>query len=246
MRKKARILIVDDDRRMVRTLVDILKVKGFSAQGAHSGPEALEKVADSPFDCALLDIKMPQMNGVELQKAIKSIRPDLPVVLLTAYAVDKLTKEAMAEGALAVLNKPLDINLILSFFSSLRRECSIVIVDDDPHFCKTLGDILQMRNFKVTQVTDPGVAISSIKPDHQVVLLDMKLNGINGLDILKKIREQTPDLPVLLVTGYREEMASAMRTALKLNAYACLYKPLRKIRSQQMGKILSSPPSSKW
>jgi len=243
MRKKARILIVDDDRRMVRTLVDILKVKGFSAQGAHSGPEALEKVADSPFDCALLDIKMPQMNGVELQKAIKSIRPDLPVVLLTAYAVDKLTKEAMAEGALAVLNKPLDINLILSFFSSLRRECSIVIVDDDPHFCKTLGDILQMRNFKVTQVTDPGVAISSIKPDHQVVLLDMKLNGINGLDILKKIREQTPDLPVLLVT------------ALKLNAYACLYKPLeienlleilRKIRSQQMGKILSSPPSSKW
>ena len=101
------ILIVDDNQMMVKTLQDILQIKGYQAEVAHSGPEALEKIEETTFDCVLSDIKMPDVNGVELYRAIKAHQPDLPVVLMTAYATDKLIEEGLQEGVIAVLTKPL-------------------------------------------------------------------------------------------------------------------------------------------
>ena len=246
---KLRILVVDDDRRMAKTLVNIFQVKGYQAEATHSGPEALEKVAEGSFDCVLTDIKMPEMSGLELYRAIKARRPDLTVVLMTAYSTDKLVNEGLEEGAVAALTKPLDINLLLSFFSSLGRQRSIVIVDDDPNFASTLGDILQARGFAVTKVTDPHDVVERVRSNGQTVLLDMKLNDIGGLEVLKEIRAQHPRLPVVLVTGYREEMAQAIEVALKINAYACLYKPfqieellqlLTEVRRQELRRALAA------
>lgn len=247
MSEKLRILVVDDDRRMAKTLVNIFQVKGYQAEAAHSAPEALEKVAEDSFDCVLTDIKMPGVNGVELYRAIKARRPDLPVVLMTAYSTDKLVNEGVEEGAIAALTKPLDISTLLSFFSFLGRERSIVIVDDDPQFARTLGDILRARSFSVTQVIDPHGVVERVRPNGQVVLLDMKLNDISGLEVLKEIREQHPRLPVIMVTGYRAEMAPAIEVALTIGAYTCLYKPfqieelsqlLAEIRRQELGRTL--------
>jgi len=251
MSEKLRILVVDDDRRMAKTLVNIFQVKGYQAEAAHSGPEALEKVAGERFDCVLTDIKMPEMNGVELYRAIKARQPDLTVVLMTAYSTDRLVNEGLEEGAVAVLTKPLDINTLLSFFSSLGQERSIVIVDDDPKFARTLGDILRARGFAVTQITDPHDVVERVRPNGQTVLLDMKLNDIGGLEVLEEIRAQHPCLPVVLVTGYRQEMAPAIEAALKIGAYTCLYKPfqieelsqlLAEIRRQELGRILGASP----
>jgi DNA-binding NtrC family response regulator len=178
------------------------------------------------------------------------MQPDLPVVLMTAYSTDNLVKEGLEEGAIATLTKPLDINFLLSFFSSLRKQRTIVIVDDDPEFCKTLGDILRVRGFAVTQLTDPCHAVEGVGADVEVVFLDMKFNEITGLDLLKEIRAQYPHLPVILITGYREEMASTIEAALKINAYTCLYKPLqieglmiilREVHHQALARILGQP-----
>ncbi len=247
MSERLRILVVDDDRRMAKTLVNIFQVKGYEVEAAHSGPEALEKVAGGRFDCVLTDIKMPEMNGVELYRALKARQPDLPVVLMTAYSTDRLVNEGLEEGAVAVLTKPLDINALLSFFSSLGRERSIIIVDDDPKFARTLGDILRARSFAVTQVTDPYGVVERLEADGQTVLLDMKLNDISGLEVLRQIRARYPRLPVVLVTGYREEMGPAIEAALKIGAYTCLYKPFQiegllqvvaEIRRQELGRTL--------
>jgi DNA-binding NtrC family response regulator len=92
--------------------------------------------------------------------------------------------------------------------------------------------------------------VGRIREDVQVVLLDMKLNGINGLDVLKEIRRRYPYLPVILVTGYREEMGSVVKEALKINAYTCLYKPfpieelievLREVHHQGLKKVFGQP-----
>ena len=250
MREKLRILVVDDDHRMARTLVDILRVKGHEAEAAHSAPEALNKVSQRDFDCVLSDIRMPEVNGVELYRAIQAMGPELPVVLMTAYSADRLVEDGLEEGIVAVLTKPLDIALLLNFFTFLRKERSIVIVDDDPQFCETLGDILRLRSFAVTEVTDPHGVVESVRGDGQVVLLDMKLNDISGLEVLQEIRERYPLLSVIIVTGYREEMASAIEAALKIHAYACLYKPLEieellqllaEIRRGELGRALGQP-----
>lgn len=252
MNAETHILIVDDDRRMARTLVDILKIKGYCAEEAHSVNEALKKARNRTFDCILTDIKMPGMNGVELFRAIKSSQPQIPVVMMTAYANDKLVEEGLNEGAVASLTKPLDINLLLNFFSSLRREQLVVIVDDDSAFCKSLGDILRIRRYSVFETSNPDELIDMTKDGVcGVVLLDMKLDGADGLGVLQQIREYDLQLPVILVTGYREEMTSSIEAALKLNAYACLYKPLQieeliqvliGIQHQMLGKILGRDP----
>ena len=231
MTRMPHVLVVDDDPWMVRTLVDIFNAKGCEAEGALCGAEALAKVqaarADAArrFHCVLTDIKMPQMNGVEFQRAIKALQPDLAVVLMTAYATDRLVREGLEQGALAVLTKPLEIDRLLGFFAALRRERAIVIVDDDPQFCGPLGTLLRPRGFEVTQITDPRGVAQALARGGQVVLLDMKLNGVTGLEVLQSIRERHPDLPVILVTAYREEMAEAIEACLRIGATTCLYKP---------------------
>ena len=141
------------------------------------------------------------------------------------------------------------------FFENQPEYCYMispegVILDVNNAALKTLGDILRLRGFQVTQLTDPHRAVEGIGADVDVVLLDMKLNEITGLDLLKEIRARYPPMPVILVTGYREEMAQAIEVALKIKAYTCLYKPfqieglievLREVHHQALGRVLGQP-----
>lgn len=226
MNPKLQILIVDDDQRMTSTLADILSAAGHAAVQANSGLEALEKCRVQTFDCVLTDVKMPGMNGVELHRQLHQAQPGLPVILMTAYAADELIRQGLDEGVVGVLDKPLAINQLLGFFISLAKHRMIVIVDNDPDFCRTLDDILHQRGFKVAQFTDPHTDVEQMAADAQIILLDLKFKHTDGLEVLKEIRKRYPALPVLLVTGYREEMATVIQGALEINAYACLYKPL--------------------
>lgn len=251
MNPKLHILVVDDDRNMTRTLVDILEFNEYEGEQANSGREALEKVAAQSFDCVVTDVKMPDMSGAELFGKLRAIQPGLPVLFMTAYAADDLIQQGLDRGAIGVLNKPLDIQRLLSFLTSLDKEKAITIVDDDPDFCETLSNILEYRGFRTVKVTDPYTAVEEILAGAQIVLLDMRFDSITGLEVLAKIREQAPDVPVLLITGYRLEMADAIEEALDINVYACLYKPLvipellailSKIRTARLKEIWGDAP----
>ena len=224
---KVNILVVDDDRRMVRTICDILKIHGYEASDAYSGEEAAQKVRAVRFDCVLMDIKMPGAGGINALRMIKDLAPELPVILMSAYATDELAADAKKQGAYAVLAKPFDIQMVLSFLSLLKREESILVVDDDPLFCKTLTDILQARGCRVQSENDPSRVMDHMEEEYKlVVVLDIKLGDTNGLDVLKAIRAKYPTKPVLLVTGYGEEMTDSIKKGLQIGAYTCLYKPL--------------------
>ena len=223
-----KILVVDDDRRIVKTTCDILKIKGYDPIAAYSGEEAVEKVRSDPPDCVLMDIKMTGINGVEALKQMQEIVPALPVVLVSAYATNDLIEEAKHAGAYAILSKPLNFPIILSFLSLLRQEESILIVDDDPNFCKTLKDILTMRGIKVETESEPQKVLGHLENNYKlaIVLLDLNLGAVNGVDLLKEVRAKYPAKPVVLITGYREKMANSIEKARIIGAYTCLYKPL--------------------
>ena len=144
---------------------------------------------------------------------------------MTAYSTHRLINESLEEGVVSVLSKPLDLNLILSFFSFLRKERSIVVIDDNYDFCQMIGEVLRERDFSVTEITDPHNM--EITKDVNIVLLDMKLNNTDGLEVLKDIKEKYPSMPVVLVTAYGEEMASKIKQALEVSAHTCLYKPFQ-------------------
>ncbi len=114
------VLIVDDDRMMAKTLADILRLKHYIAEIAHSGSEALARVQQNGFDCVISDIKMPDMNGVELCRRIKQANPDLPVILMTAYSEETLIRQGKTEGASVVLTKPVKIDVILKFLTEFN------------------------------------------------------------------------------------------------------------------------------
>lgn len=221
-----KILVVDDDRRIVKTTCDILKIKGYEVIAAYTGEEGVQKVKSDPPDCVLMDIKMPGINGVDAMKQMQEIAPSLPVVLISAYATDELLSEAKRSGAYAVLNKPMNFQVILSFLSLLRKEESILIVDDDPTFCKTLKDLLTLRGYQVeTEYSSKNVLAQMEENYKLVVVLDLKLGNENGLEVLQQIRAKYPSKPVVLVTGYRQEMGEALQNGLKIGAYTTLYKP---------------------
>lgn len=226
MGERTKVLVVDDDRRMVRTICDILKVKGYAAAEAYSGEEAVEKVKSDHPDCVLMDIKMPGINGVEALRLIKDICPDLPVVLMSAYTTEEQVAEAKQLGADTVLTKPVDLQMVFSFLALLRKEESILIVDDDLNFSRTVGDVLRSRGYRVETEADPKNVLGHLDRDYKLaVLLDLKLGDKDGLEVLKAVRSKYPSKPVVLVTGYRAEMTDSIEKGLKIGAYTCLYKP---------------------
>jgi len=226
MGETAKVLVVDDDRRMVRTICDILKIKGYHAMAAYSGEDAVEQVKSMQPDCVLMDIRMPGLDGVEAFRMIKELAPDLPVVLMSAFASEDRIIEASRLGAYSVLSKPIDIQSLLAFLSTLKKEKFILVVDDDPLFCHTLKGILQLKSYRVETAADAGQALQHMEQHYTLsVILDLKLGNADGLDLLQQIRQLYPSKPVVLVTGYREEMSSSVEKGLKIGAHCCFYKP---------------------
>jgi two-component system, NtrC family, response regulator HydG len=163
---KIRMLVVDDDRRMVKTICDILNINGYEAEQAYSGEEAVLKVKSDEPGCVLMDLKMPGINGIETLKILAELAPHLPVVLMSAYATEEQVENAKREGAYTVLAKPLDLQLILSFLSLLNKEESILIVDDDPLFSRTLKDILEERGYRVDTEIDPEMVLGRMEQNY--------------------------------------------------------------------------------
>ena len=122
MSESTSILIVDDNPSMADTLADILGVKGFEVHSAYSGAEALEILREHPVDILLTDVRMPDMNGVELYRATRQTHPHLITVLMTAYAADDIIQQGMAEGIKTVLTKPLEVNFLIHLFSAYKKE----------------------------------------------------------------------------------------------------------------------------
>ena len=108
-----KILVVDDDPAMVRTLCDILALRGFETHGVHSGADAVAATRDSHFPTVLMDIRMPGMDGVTAFKAMKDASPATRVVLMTAHTAPELIAEAEQAGAIRVMSKPIDMKALL-------------------------------------------------------------------------------------------------------------------------------------
>ncbi|AFM26233.1 sigma-54-dependent transcriptional regulator [Desulfomonile tiedjei] len=102
------VLIVDDEKNYLIVLEDLLMDEGYDVLTASSGAKAIEIIANSPVDTVLSDIKMPGMTGIELLERISALDPDLPVILMTAFAEVDQAVDAMKKGALDHIQKPFD------------------------------------------------------------------------------------------------------------------------------------------
>ncbi|MEG2140763.1 MAG: response regulator, partial [Bilophila sp.] len=110
--KKPSVLIVDDDPGHRVMLEALLAKWGYAPVGVCNGREAVDKIQERPFDVTLMDIRMPDMDGITALKAIKNYNPAVPVVLMTAYSTVESAIEALKAGAFDYLLKPLDFDML--------------------------------------------------------------------------------------------------------------------------------------
>jgi signal transduction histidine kinase/CheY-like chemotaxis protein len=112
--EQVKILVVDDEEIILKFACDALRSQGHLVVAALSASDALTKVKEEKYDFILTDIKMPEMDGVELIKAVHKINPAMGVLLMTGYASLDTAKEAIQEGAYDYILKPFDLHEIRS------------------------------------------------------------------------------------------------------------------------------------
>jgi DNA-binding NtrC family response regulator len=112
-KKEKTILIVDDDAGICRTLGLILEEKGYVVQTAHTGKDAIKKSKASVFNVAILDVKLPDVEGTELLKALPETTPKMIKIMFTGYPELENAVKALNEGADAYIMKPADPDKIL-------------------------------------------------------------------------------------------------------------------------------------
>ncbi len=126
MNQTGRILVVDDEANLRHTVARILQRAGFEVTTAASGKEGLTLLAQQTFDLVYMDIRMPDMNGIETLQAISAAHPKLPVILFTGQPDLNSAVSALRQGATDYLQKPLKPDLIIerarTVLSNLERE----------------------------------------------------------------------------------------------------------------------------
>ena len=107
------VLVVDDERNIRTTLAHVLESEGFEVLTAATGEQAVAMCKRRSFDAVLLDVRMPGIDGIEAFRRIRKILTDVTVILMSAYSVAGVERDALDAGVAAFLRKPLDIERVL-------------------------------------------------------------------------------------------------------------------------------------
>ena len=139
-----RVLLVDDEVEFVETLAMRLETRNFTVAVAESGEVAVEKAQEASFDAILLDLAMPGMDGIETLKRLRELNPDSQVVLLTGRATVKTATEAMRLGALDLLEKPVDIEVLVEKIKEAATNKTLL---NEKRIEGQLSDILRKKGW---------------------------------------------------------------------------------------------------
>lgn len=220
------VLVVDDDDDNRRNLADILSDLGYRVDTAHDGPAGLELVRRQPYDVALIDYKMPGMNGLELYREIKKVRTETVALLVSAYTDAATQGAALGAGVWKVLPKPVDLPWLLGLVEEALGQPLVLLVDDDPDLCATLWEILRERGFRVSVASDARAAVAQLKErSYKVVLVDLRLPDADGSTVVHFVHQAAPDARAVLITG-QPESSPLVREILTEGIDAVCYKPL--------------------
>lgn len=224
---KGTILVVDDDRHMVKTLAAVLELHHWAIVTAYSGEEAIAAAEERSFSAVLMDVRMPGMNGVDAFRAIHRLQPETPVILMTAYAAQDLLAQAEQEGALMVLPKPIPLPALTALLEDIaRRRRSVLLIDGDPDFLASLTDVIGSHGTRVLQALTLGEALSLLdRQVPEVVVLDLKLEGIQPADAVLAIKGVSPAVALILSTGRKDMLDRTLEEIPAGMVRASLIKP---------------------
>jgi len=151
----AKILIIDDERAIRRALREILEFENFQVEEAENGAEGLEKAKNTLFDIIFCDIKMPQMDGMEVLEGLNQAKIDTPVIMISGHGNIETAVEAIKKGAFDFIEKPLDLNRILVTIRNAKDRMGLV---EETKALKTT-----VRRFKGSSIIGETEGIDKIR-----------------------------------------------------------------------------------
>jgi CheY-like chemotaxis protein len=213
MSKSLSILVVDDDVDNASSLGELFELEGHRATVVHSGEEAIEAFRTSHFDVAFMDVMMPGKNGVESFLEIRGMCPDARVYMMTGYSVEQLLRQAMDNGALGVMSKPLEPNKVLGLLAEIGNNGIMVVADDDPALGGELERMIADSGRPCHLVHDRGDVFN--RPvSSEILIFDLKTPLIQGVEVYAELRKAGRAAPTIIITAsgpqYRDTI-EAMR-----------------------------------
>jgi len=227
------ILCVDDDPAVLDLLKEYFTLQGFVVLTATNGVEAFLQVKQWMPRAVVMDLFMPRLGGIGALGRIKALNPGIAVILVSGMgnALDLVTEAGLSvAGALA---KPLDLNKLSETLALAAGNgpvparpvrAKVLVVDDELEMRKLVTEHLQDKGYEVLEAADGEEALARL-PEYQphIVLLDLMMQGIGGMETLRRIKAMQPEICVIMVTAI-EEIESA-QTALGLGASDYVTKP---------------------
>lgn len=255
--KTVNVLLVDDEVDFLMGLARSLERRGFkvtTAKDVKSAVSILEK--GHPIDVAVLDVRLPDGDGHDLFLDLKKRYPLLQAIILTGNRDENKSFSLSHKGLYAYLDKPCEVELLSKTildaydFGNIDIEeesisdmqdipdsekIRVLLIDDEEDYVKSLSRVLARRGVIVSKALSGEEGLQLIeKEDIDVAVIDLKMPGMNGLEVLHRIKKLKPEVEVILLTGHATVEAGI--EGMKYGAADYLFKPqdpdalLRKIQ----------------
>jgi DNA-binding NtrC family response regulator len=212
--KKINILLVDDNKKFLKSVAERTKLKGFNVFTASDGRQALDIAQKQPIHVAVVDQRMPDMEGLVVITKLKELAPDVKTILLTGHGDEKL-KEA-SEALNSTYFDKQDMNRFWAFLSNLPLgNINILLVDDNVKFLNTLAERIRLKGYEPYTALNGHEAIEITKTTKiHMAVVDQRMPDMDGLVVITKLKEIDADIKTLLLTGHGDEKLKEATEAL--------------------------------
>jgi two-component system, NtrC family, response regulator HydG len=224
MTKALRILVVDDDEDNAHSLGELFEIEGHVPLVVHSGEEAISAYKHESFDLAFMDVMMPGLNGVESFLQIRRMRPAAKVFMMTGYSVEELLQQAISQGAMGVLNKPMDVRTLLNMVSDVGQDGLVVAPGFGAGYAQRLQTMISASGIKCNLVSDTNMPYPAPSQDN-LTILDLQRPLIDTVGYYTALRGSGHLPATIIVTPPSVQAAEGHEALRDLTVTGILNKP---------------------
>jgi FixJ family two-component response regulator len=224
------ISVVDDDESTRKGTTLLIESLGFQAAGFESADSLLKSSQLQETSCLIIDVRMPGMNGLELQSHLAAAGYMIPIIFITAYDDKESRRRAMQAGAVAFLAKPFTDELLLQTLRSAlpeelkARRNLISLVDDDESIRTAITLLIQSFGFQAAAFESAESFLKSGQlHETSCLIVDVQMPGMNGLQLQRYLAASGYRLHIIFITAYDNK--ESREQALQAGAVAFLSKP---------------------
>jgi len=217
--KKINILLVDDNEKFLKSIAERTKLKGFNVFTASNGQQALDIVQKRHIHVAVVDQRMPDMEGLDVIAKLKEFAPDINAILLTGHGDEKL-KEA-SEALNSTYFEKHEMGRFWAFLSNLPLGAiNILLVDDNAKFLDTLAERIRLKGYEPFTALNGHEAIEITKTTKiHIAVIDQRMPDMEGLVVITKLKEIDADIKTVLLTGHGDEKLKEATEALNTSYF---------------------------